>query len=384
MANVYQIFLKLTLASGALLVSAQGYAQSTEIHDACGRFERSNIDCACVAKRVERFQSKANSSEGRELIAQGYYFAVGMSNDYRSRMERALANPSSAIELMQAFDSLGGRPENIQDYENGCVIAGAARASFAQPRNTQTMQQYRSACVASSGQRRYCACEGAQLQKVLSTAEFEAYFRSFADYSDKEATTLVQMSQARGKAMGLSAQAYDELVGGARNKTSRHRLERESYCNAIVWADDEAGASAATRKNGGFDPNLVSGPNGVSESVGIAGVEEETASANGAVSGSSAKERLFNICMNDNNDRALCECMGTQMELSMPTETFEFFVDLREGDANGAEDAFAYAAKKRGMSTMEAMGSMGSNVAKVSAAMGANTLSCLGDLPGMP
>ena len=382
MRSGYSVVYRLVVLCAALLFWTQALAQDDAIRGACERFERSNIDCACVAKKVATFQSKAPSINAREIIAQGYFYSVGVSNDLLQRMERVYSDPIGAMEMMEAFDSLGGRPENLDDYENGCVIAGARRASFAQPRDTEMMQQYRKACVAASGQQRYCACEGAQLQTVLSDREFEAYFRSFADYSDKEATTRAQMAQARGKAMGLDADAYQELPVNARNKVSKHRQERETYCHAMVWADDAAGASAAVRQNGGFSPELLSSAVESDQSIAHAQADAPAATANGAAGVGSARDRLFNICMSDNNNQAMCECMGTQMEQSMPPDTFEFFVDLREGDAKGVEDSFAYAAKKRGMNTVEAMNSMGGNMAMLSAA-GTTMLSCMGDLPGM-
>ena len=150
----------------------------------------------------------------------------------------------------------------------------------------------------------------------------------------------------------------------------------------MVWADDAAGASAAVRQNGGFSPELLSSAVESDQSIAHAQADAPAATANGAAGVGSARDRLFNICMSDNNNQAMCECMGTQMEQSMPPDTFEFFVDLREGDAKGVEDSFAYAAKKRGMNTVEAMNSMGGNMAMLSAA-GTTMLSCMGDLPGM-
>ncbi|MEM9397920.1 MAG: hypothetical protein AAF991_10590, partial [Pseudomonadota bacterium] len=119
MRNSYSVVYKLLVLCGALLFWTQALAQDDAIRGACERFERSNIDCACVAKKVATFQSKAPSNNAREIIAQGYFYSVGVSNDLLQRMERVYSDPISAMEMMEAFDSLGGRPENLDDYENG-------------------------------------------------------------------------------------------------------------------------------------------------------------------------------------------------------------------------------------------------------------------------
>ena len=51
----------------------------------------------------------------------------------------------TAMVTTEAYEVLGGRPENIEDYEEGCVIEGAAPAEFPLQSSAPSIVSYVSA-----------------------------------------------------------------------------------------------------------------------------------------------------------------------------------------------------------------------------------------------
>ncbi|MEO1660456.1 MAG: hypothetical protein AAFR51_05675 [Pseudomonadota bacterium] len=458
--------------------SPTSLAQPT-VEEACNSFERPNIDCACVASRAAVFE-RVSTDQTRPLIAEGYLYALGLDNSYEASMEAMMSNPIAAMAAIEMYDQVGGRPENVTDYEQGCVIADASPLALTAPSEPAAVGEYIAACTVSTGDERFCTCDAARKTSRVSTLEFEAYFRSFSDFSDGDATTSQEMTAARAKRMGVSPARFDSLQSSARDKISAYQSEDEAYCAVITWADDEPGLDAEARLEAGFEPGLVgrlvpqtlnssvvsdaaAGPlekaraivanactnDGNSEqyctcykaefetevvakaaspnialawaamangSSGMSGSEqvalmqsipqadnqaaammfmETTDMGENCTQGPAAappklsgtpRERMLKVCIAENEDEALCDCMVTKMEAQFNPDDFELMVDIREAEYRGAEDAFAEVAAERGLSREEAEQALMNNPAIIGASMsmGASMMQCMVGMPQMP
>ncbi|MEM1036731.1 MAG: hypothetical protein AAGI14_08230 [Pseudomonadota bacterium] len=459
-------------------LSPLSFAQPT-VAEACASFERPNIDCACVASRAAVYE-RISTDDARPLIAEGYLYALGLDDAYDASMAAYMGDPMAAMLAEELYDKAGGRPENITDYEEGCVIAGALPLALPIPTEPAIAGEYVAACTAATGNERFCACDAVRKTSRISDLEFEAYFRSFSDFSDSDATTSTEMTAARAEKMDISPARFDSLQSSARNKMSEHETEDNAYCSAVTWADDELGVDAETRLEAGFEPGLVGrlAPQSLNSSVvsdAVAGPLEKaraivaTACTNDGNSdqyctcykaefesevvakaaspsitlawavmanGSSGmatseqvtlmqsisqadnqaaammfmetmdigknctqgpaaaapkltgtpRERMLKVCIAENEDEALCDCMVTKMEAQFNPDDFELMVDIREAEYRGAEDAFAEVAAERGLSVEEAEQALMNNPAIIGASMGmgAAMMQCMGGMPQMP
>ena len=454
---------------------APAHAQSSKA--ACESLDRPNIDCACGGSRIATFNRVSPNSAAKAVIDQGYLFALALPNAYLESFEAIMSDPMTAMVTMEAYDVLGGRPENIEDYEEGCVIEGVAPAEFPLPAATPSLVSYVAACTTSTGDNRFCSCDANRKMRHVSDREFEAYFRSFSDYSDGDAMSSAELSEMRGRAMGISAEAFDQLQADARAKMGPHEETDAMYCSAMTWADDRPGADEEVRLSAGFEPGVAevltdraqpiaqpdegalttarrivsdactadgntdqycacyqdefetrvvasaesenialawalmgTGGSGLSTSEHLRLTQSLPQSdhqaagmmfvqtmdmgeqcTQGPTARSSAllgtpSERMQAICVAENEDESLCECMVNKMESQFGPDDFELIVDIREAEHRGAEDAFAEVAAQRGLSREEADTALMNNPAILagSMSMGASLMQCMGGMPNMP
>lgn len=465
-----------------LLVTASTALSNDEAQDACASLERPNIDCQCVAKRISTYQRFAPTQDAKRLVIEHYKKSLGLSNDYGAAVRSAYGDESDFMRRMaieESFDQIGGTPSGVEDFESGCVMAGANPVSVPSTRSVSLSSDYSSdsyiaACLnaigASDKNRRYCQCQTSRLTSRLSDPEFEAYYRSFSQYGQGN------LSELRAKSMGISASAYDRLSTSARSKIEPNKSQDEAFCNARIWADEMPGLDADARQLAGFEPGIalaaspapLSSPdhmsgdpvdrarkvvadscskNGNSETYCACYMRDfesrvVSKSANGnvtlawalmqgdsamtqmdyiatmqslsredqqaagmmlmstsdlgescsqgepaevaAMKGSPA-DRMMTICIAENEDRALCECAVGKMEESFSPDDFELFVDIREAEFNGAEDAFAKVAEDRGLSRAEAETALENNPALMGGAMAmaSSAMQCMGGMPNM-
>ncbi|MFN3211991.1 MAG: hypothetical protein ACE37M_02690 [Henriciella sp.] len=469
----------LVALAGLVFVSLSPFssAQPT-VAEACSSFERPNIDCACVASRAAVYE-RVSTAQTRPLIAEGYLYALGLDNSYEASMEAMMSDPLTAMAAIEMYDQVGGRPENINDYEEGCVIAGASPLALSAPSEPAAVDEYITACTASTGDSRFCTCDAARKASRVSDLEFEAYFRSFTDYSDSDATTDEEITAARAKNMGISPTRFDSLQSSARDKMREHQNEDDAYCAVVTWADEEPGVDAETRLEAGFEPGLVGRltPQSLNSSIasdaaaeplnkaraivanactsdgnseqycacykaefetkvvakaasprialawavmasggsGMAGSEQVTLMQSipqadnqaaammfvetmdmgencnqGPVAAApkltgTPRERMLKVCIAENEDEALCDCMVTKMQSQFTPDDFELMVDIREAEHRGAEDAFAEVAEERGLTREEAEQALMNNPAIIGASMsmGAAMMQCVGGIPNM-
>ncbi|MEL6859900.1 MAG: hypothetical protein AAFO74_16045 [Pseudomonadota bacterium] len=450
-------------------------AAAQPMQDACASFDRPNIDCACVGSRIATFNRVSPNSTAKAVIDQGYLHALGLNNTYPESLQSMMSDPMTAIMIVEAYDGLGGRPENIADYEQGCVIAGAPKPEIELLSTAPSVISYISACTESVGDDRYCQCDAARKSSHVSHKEFEAYFRSFSDYRDEDATSSAELSEMRGQAMGISGKAFDQLQANARAKMQPHAETDEAYCAALTWADERSGVDSETRLDAGFEPGAAAvlddtiqpiapadeGPLDtarriVSDACSMDGNSDQycscyqdefetrviaaAPSSNVALawalmgtSGSALSateqlrltqsvpqadhqaagmmfietmdmgenctqgvstatalsgtpyERMIHICVAENEDEILCNCMIGQMQSKLSEDDFELIADIREADFLGADDPLAVVAEDRGLTSAEAEEALAMNTAMMNSMMGMNLMSCFGDLPpGMP
>lgn len=438
---------------------------------ACLSLGRSNIDCTCVAKRLDVFE-RASPASARPLIREGYLYSLGKPNAYEDALQSVMTDIMAYAAMDDALGPLGGRPQNIVDYEEGCVITGAPKAELPILSKTPVAEDYVSSCVTATGDERTCSCQAAQLQSHLSDRELEAYLRSFNDYSDDAARTLEELSAMRGRSMGLSAEAYDSLVATARSKIRPNEEADANYCSALVWADSERGQTAAERQLAGFEPGAVNSlPSDVGKgarsgrSLGVADRARAIVSKACAQEGNSEqycacymadydiqvaaqvprpevalawalmnadaglssaerikltqslskddhmaaglmiaetsdlgsqcqqtdgtataplkgtpKGRMRTICMAENDDAPLCDCMTNKMDAELSAADFELIVDLREAEFNGADDPLSEVAASRGQSISALEGA----ISRGQGTMAINLMSCMGGMNGLP
>lgn len=473
----------------SLGLSATAIANSS-IEDACQSLERPNIDCACVATRIETYQKLSPTPEAKAMIAQTYFRDLGLENDFETSAKGAFRDPMKQIGLEMALDPLGGTPTNIEDLETGCVIAEAAPIVIKMPRTVQSAgdfsaQDYIDRCQKSVGSdesgQRYCQCTAERMTYRLNDREFEAKFRSFGQAinqstrQDGTPNSREDDYQIMARAMGVSVQSFKRLLSSANQKTNPFEAQDTAYCTSRLWADRNPGQTADMRKLAGFEPgvlmssgqvtpvtpDLTSGSkraqaaailsedctgNGNSDAycacyrrdfetrVVQASPDDNTTLAFALMTGGGAlssldymaavqsvpqsahqaaamimmsvpnlgetctqgetstphplqgtpAERMTAICVQENDNEALCQCMTGQLEGKLSPDNFELIVDIREADAQGADDPLAKVAADRGLSKSEAEEAMAMNQSLMGGVMAMDMMACMGGMPSMP
>lgn len=466
------------LIAGVTLTTPSMHAAPETIVSACSSLDRPNIDCGCVANRVAAYNRISPTPSARRFIEQGYLSALGQPNTFQDVAAEVYADPISAIAVEEAYEILGGRPQNASEYEAGCVIKDAAPAQMTLVRSTEAAANYVNTCTRSTGDRKGCTCLASRIQSRVTAPEFEAYFRSFSQY-DSNSVSTEATKQVRANSMGISVQQYAALEQSARSKISPFQEADMAYCDALMWADNVDGQTEAERTNAGFEPGAVAilGEQPVQSSVSDTSSKDTltqardivatSCSADGnsaqfcacymnefetrvvqpsaspdvvlawALTGTSGsgligsdrirlmqsvpqsdfqtagmmmietmdmgetcprgpapqaaslkgtpRERMMQICVAENEDESLCNCMINSMEAQFPPDDFELLVDIREAEFNGSDDPLATVAEQRGLSRDEAETAIMNNPAVIGGAMamGASAMQCMGGMPNM-
>ncbi|MEM1088303.1 MAG: hypothetical protein AAGH90_11280, partial [Pseudomonadota bacterium] len=292
-------------------------------------------------------------------------------------------------------------------------------------------------------------------------------------------------SEMRGRAMGISAEAFDQLQADARAKMSPHEETDAMYCSAMTWADDRPGADEEARLLAGFEPGVAElltdraqpiaqadeGPLTTArrivsdactadgntdqycacyqdefETRVVASAESENIALAWALMGTGGSglstseqlrltqslpqsdhqaagmmfvqtmdmgeqctqgptvqatalqgtpsERMQAICVAENEDEQLCQCMTSQMESRLSPDDFELIVDIREAGFQGANDPLAKVAEDRGLTAKEAEEALAMNQSMMGGIMGMDMMACmtagtggmpdLSNMPGFP
>lgn len=487
--SIILISLALSLSLGLPLTASA----SSSVEDACRSLDRPNIDCVCVAKRIETYQKFSPTPEAKEMITQTYQRDLGLENDFEASAKAAFGDQGDMmkrVSIEMTLEPLGGTPSNIGDLETGCIIAGASPITIKAPRNIQGAGNFSATdhvayCMKRVGShetgRRSCQCTAERLTSRLTDREFEANFRSYGQVInastrlDRSATTREDDLGVMARAMGISLEAFKGLLQSGAQKTGPHEARDTAYCGSRLWTDERAGQTAEERKLAGFEPNimmmneqaapdvsdLTSGSkreqaaailskdcqgNGNSDPycacyirdfetrVVSASPDGDTTLAFALMTGGGAMppmdymsavqsvpqsahqsaamilmstpdlgenctqgetsepapmkgtpaERMTAICVKDNEDQAMCQCMTGQLQDRLSPDDFELIVDIREADAQGAPDPLKKVAQDRGLSKAEAEEAMAMNQSMMGGIMGMDMMACMGGMGGMP
>lgn len=467
------VFLVFLFSLTHLILAAPAGATPGSVGDACKSLDRPNIDCACVGKRIAVFDRFSPDAANKAVIREGYMAAIGLENSFAESFEAVMSDPMKAIIATEAYDAVGGRPENITDYEAGCVIEEAPLPEITLSKETPAIDGYVASCTASTGDGRYCTCSANRKASRLSDREFEAYFRSFSDYGGGDAWSSSELSASRGASKGLSGAEFDALQSQARSKLAPHEERDEATCSALLWADQSSGFDEETRQLAGFEPGVAdrlvpsddharpTASDPIDQARMIVG---NSCSSNGnsdqycscyasefetrVVSASPSpnvilawalmghgdglktseyaqltqsipqsdhqaagmmfiqtmdmgetcsqgplpeatrldgtpRERMIEVCVAENEDEAICNCMVDEMQANLSPDEFELMVDMREADYRGADDPLAEVAAERGLTRAEAEEALGGNQSLIAGVMGMNAVKCLGGIPNI-
>jgi len=454
----------------AVTINATASAQEDQedtVRAACEALSRPNIDCTCVATRMDLFAQAAPSKAGATVLAENYRQSTGSNHSLDEAFTTLMQDPMNMVRLEQALETLGGRPENIEEFESGCVIPEAPAPEFpVEPE--PAVAAYVSACEISTSDPRYCACTASrERMRAGSAVGFEAYYRSFSDYDDTN-FSLADTARARAENMGLSLEDYEAARNRARGAIDANKDADTAYCSAAIWADGEPGTSAAVRAVGGFSEDVLQRvasapaetkptPNNAaalieagcaaesnspsycacfvddyakriapalqtedeqlawaimrfgsvlpqSEYIGLMqkiapsahqaammvnmsvpdigeACAQGVAGMEPALSGT-ARGRMMQVCIAENEDEALCGCLTDQMEAKLSPADFELIVDLREAEYRGIEDPLAYIAGERGLTREQAEQALAMNQSMMGGLMGMDMMACIGAVPG--
>ncbi len=252
---MFRLLSLLTLVSAAF--SSAAFAD-TDIAKACGTLNRPNIDCACVAKRVDTMQQNTKSQLGKTVVNQGYLWELNLPNTYLAN-SRALYDSADLMDFDQAMNEFGGIPDEISDYEQGCVIPGAPLPSVPKSDPGSFVTELANICTAGgdSSKARYCACYADRKARHVSKQELEAHFRGLSDFLGRDIKSADEKHKSHAEIMGVSQTTYDALIKSANKKIDANAGDDDNYCEALTWADKLKGSDQTIRKNGGFSEEVL-------------------------------------------------------------------------------------------------------------------------------
>ncbi len=239
------------LAAGfALVFGASALAQDAEGFALCESLERPNIDCACVAQRVEQYRTNAPSEAVSDLVIARYANALGKDEpDLEAAMQRVTNEGEDGMAFLRAeryFDRLDGPISDASQIEAQCVIPGVAPAPAPAPAPGTAAAALADACTESVGetQASWCGCEAAMMESIVGPERLEAYHLSFSLYPDDPTEDPAIIRAGR---MGVIPARYEELQQSARATLEPELDGLRNYCTAMTWADAEDGSSAEVR-----------------------------------------------------------------------------------------------------------------------------------------
>ena len=252
----------LRLLSLLALVSAafsSAAIADTDIAKACGTLNRPNIDCACVAKRMDVMKNATESVIGKQVLEHGYLWSVNLENKYIDKTKQLQKDGLSFADFDQDMDTFGGRPDEITDYEAGCAIQNAEKPELpvAQPGSVVSGLTKLCEGQGDSGKKRFCACYSHRKSLNVTAPELEAHYRGYADWLGKDIKSAAQKNKSHASIMGLSDTAYDTLMRSANKKIDAAANRDNNYCEAMLWADNEDGSPRAQRERGGFSDDVL-------------------------------------------------------------------------------------------------------------------------------
>ncbi|MEO0368930.1 MAG: hypothetical protein AAF197_09125, partial [Pseudomonadota bacterium] len=236
MRNYLQIFSLLVIA----IASYPSYANDVAKR-LCESLERPAIDCMCVSQRIANLQAVGGSANVSDLLLQRYAHTLGLENTMMESLQSFHADPMSAMSTTLSYESFGGMPETVDEFERGCAIETDQKFVFETVEADSPSEKLINARVVSlgEGQRRNSICVVQRMRTYLSDAEISAYHLSFSHYEGDHSND-DQLSRA--KALGLSLPVFQQLEQSARSKLKQREEADSNYCEAITYVENLSAA----------------------------------------------------------------------------------------------------------------------------------------------
>lgn len=322
-----------------------GPVSAQEALSQCNSLNRSNVDCACVSKRIDAYKARAATSAQQRYIIEGYKLALGSENDFEGAALASSQSDQQRLEMSFQFNGVGGVPQNIEDYEKGCLIAGAPLTPLPNYTPGPVKEEWINYCMTSVGDLRSCHCSLATMDRRLSDTQFRYLFASYSDYSSGPALSREERYVYLANTYGTSPDTFKQVEAEARAITQNYRDQDEGLCGALLWPDQRPGRSAEARAG---TPVGFENPGGVTSLAEIMKEQEEAAAfarsqaagqdaenaaamAQGAAQNEAFEQQLADSkvkgqalnaqsdpkalleksCVNDDNDQSYCSCLGT-------------------------------------------------------------------------
>lgn len=211
----------------------------------CAQYDLTNVDCTCVSKRYDAYMSVAAEPRYQALVKASYDAALSGDPDAYNEKLIALQRDMQAYMRFDAqFDSIsGGFPANIDNFFEGCAIAGASKTPLPPVPSAPIYGKLYQACMDFYPDQRGCQCQVAQMGDVMSVQEAKAYYYSF---NEKGNGSYDEENRKSAQKAGLSLEAYFAADKAARSKIGEYYRGKVN-CSVLKWADGREGRSAAER-----------------------------------------------------------------------------------------------------------------------------------------
>lgn len=248
----FKIYLTLIITALLACIYAISGANEATPASACESLERPNIDCQCVAKRLSAMSEYAGSKDAAAALFESYKYALGYEN--ADMMTLSTSDSMMVAKADIRLESFGGWPDDIDEFEESCVIADANPIEITPPKTKSVGAEHVRNCSASSSTERHCQCEAERYATRLSPEQFAAYTRGHSNFIGKPTTIPEQDNE--GTLTG-EAGAILEATDAADYR----------YCSALTYADEMPGTDSATRDQDYAPPPEVDAPPETAESL---------------------------------------------------------------------------------------------------------------------
>jgi len=215
-----------------------------EAYEKCARYGLTNVDCACVAKRYDAYLDAAKEPRYQRIVKAGYDAALGDDAAFNQLMAALNQDLGAYMRYQNQFASIsGGEPGNIDDFFDGCAIAGAEKTPLPPIPSAPIYGKIYNACMAFYPDQRSCQCQTAQIGEATTEREAKAYYYSF---NEKGNAGLDEENRLAARRAGLSLEDYFAADKAARSKIGDN-YSGPINCSVLRWADGRSGRSEAER-----------------------------------------------------------------------------------------------------------------------------------------
>lgn len=212
---------------------------SKRIEATCSSLGRKQVDCGCVGRRIATYLHVSPSDEYSAYYQSLYRDSIGVEALDESLAEAAMASDEKLMNLIAAYEPHGG--EGIE-FEEGCVIEGAAATPIPEIPQREDVVKVFNSCAASTGEPLYCQCTVGAQAALMSEAEFSVFAQRYGSVAGAGASRSEQRLKGAAAA-GVSPEIYDQLVSSAERKMNAQAAGDGGYlydnrCHALLYGVD--------------------------------------------------------------------------------------------------------------------------------------------------